>query len=401
MTRYWRYFRYTVETLLVNALVLSSLYQMLVYLANRRFWRQPIPPPAENACPPLSVIVPLRGKGPDTLALLHILAITRPTDQYEVILVLEDEHDSAYPLAQEIAESYPAAARVLLSGSPGASVGKMHSLNAGWLAARGEWIAFVDANVQVSAELWNAALSALADPAVGAVYAPPLVREPERRVGSTIPTGGEMLMALYTNHARTAQLPFAALSNRSRAMPGSFMVLRRRVLEEMGGMLHLLDEASAGIALGRAVREIGGQVAAVPVPALIVAEPETYNDATGHLLRRLTVYRAYHLPAFLAWPFSNPLTVGFMLAFITEREGRWWGRRTWWFFVWLRLATAYELDRLRFGHSFSWLAYAQLFMLDTFVAPTLWLRALVRRTMPWRGRTYRIMQGGKARRLMD
>ncbi|MBI5959780.1 MAG: glycosyltransferase, partial [Chloroflexi bacterium] len=356
MSRYWRYFRYTLDTLLVNALILSSLYQMLVYLANRRFWRQPLPPPPASP-PPVSVIVPLRGKGPDTLALLHVLAITRPTDDYEVILVLEDEHDPAYSLAQEIAASYPTVARVLLSGAPGEHVGKMHSLNAGVVAARGEWIAFVDANVQVSAELWNAALSALSDPNVGAAYAPPLVREPEHHTGSAIPTGGEMLIALYTNHARTAQLPFAALSKRSRAMPGSFMLVRRRVLDEMGGMLHLLDEASAGIALGRAVREIGGQVVAIPVPAYIIAEPETFNEATGHLLRRLAVYRAYHLPAFLAWPFSNPLTVGFMLAFITEREGRWWGRQTWWFFVWLRLATAYELDRLRFGHSFSWLAY--------------------------------------------
>ena len=31
--------RYTIETLLVNALILSTLYQLVVYLANRRFWR--------------------------------------------------------------------------------------------------------------------------------------------------------------------------------------------------------------------------------------------------------------------------------------------------------------------------------------------------------------------------
>jgi hypothetical protein len=116
---------------------------------------------------------------------------------------------------------------------------------------------------------------------------------------------------------------------------------------------------------------------------------------TDDLLRKLITTRAYHLPAFLAWPFTNPLTVGFALGFITEHEDRWWGRRTWWFFIWLRLAIAYELDRIRFGRGFTWIAYAQLFMLDTFIAPALWARALFQRTFVWRGRTYRIAQGGK------
>jgi hypothetical protein len=60
------------------------------------------------------------------------------------------------------------------------------------------------------------------------------------------------------------------------------------------------------------------------------------------------------------------------------------------------MAVAYELDRIRFGRGFHWTAYAQLFMLDTFISPALWARALVRRTITWRGRTYRLYQGGKA-----
>jgi hypothetical protein len=59
------------------------------------------------------------------------------------------------------------------------------------------------------------------------------------------------------------------------------------------------------------------------------------------------------------------------------------------------MAIAYELDRIRFGRGFTWIAYAQLFMLDTFIAPALWARALAQRTFLWHGRTYRIAQGGK------
>jgi hypothetical protein len=59
------------------------------------------------------------------------------------------------------------------------------------------------------------------------------------------------------------------------------------------------------------------------------------------------------------------------------------------------MAIAYELDRVRFGRGFTWIAYAQLFMLDTFIAPALWARALFQRTFTWHGRTYRIAQGGK------
>lgn len=391
--------RYTIEALLVNALILSTLYQLLVYLANRRFWRQAPLPPAENPDPSVSVIVPLRGKTLDTLALLHLVAITGPTPHYEVILALEDEHDPAYPLAQEIAQVYPGTAWIVLSGPAGRHVGKIHNLNAGYQAARGDLIAFVDANVQTSAELWNAALAALEDPATGAVFAPPLAVEPARRGGSGVPTGGEVLTALYTNHARTAVLPFAALNNRLRTLSSGFIVFRKQVLDDAGGLLYLLDHAAEDISLGRAVREIGCRIQAIPVPAFVISDPKTVNEATNHLLRKLITTRAYNLPAFLAWPFTNPLTVGFMLGFITEHEGRWWGRRTWWFFIWLRMAIAYELDRIRFGRGFTWIAYAQLFMLDTFIAPALWARALFQQTFVWRGRTYRITQGGRATRL--
>jgi cellulose synthase/poly-beta-1,6-N-acetylglucosamine synthase-like glycosyltransferase len=394
MSKVVRYIRYTVETLLVNALILSSLYQLIVYLVNRRFWRQP--PLLEVEVPPsISVVVPLRGKGPDTLALLHLLAATGPTDHYEVILVLESKNDPAYPSAAEVERHYPAMVRVVISGPAENRIGKIHGLNAGYAVTGGELVAFIEPNVQASAELWNAALAVMTDPAVGAAFAPPLVHEPEHRLGSAVPTGGEMLPALYTNHARTAVLPFAALSGRMHSLSGGFMIVRRQVLDEMGGLLHLLDESAEDFGLGRAVREIGYRIAAIPVPARIVLEPETFNDATVDLLYRMAIHRAYQPAVYLASPFANPLTVGFLLGFITEREGRWWGRQTWWAFVWLRMAIAYELDRLRFGRGFTWLAYAQLFMLDTFISPVLWLRALFLRTLTMRGRAYHLAQGGK------
>lgn len=387
--------RYTIETLLVNALILSTLYQLLVYLANRRFWRQaPLPPP-DHTDQSISVIVPLHDKTPDTLALLHLIAVTGPTPHYDVILTLEDEHVPAYPAAQAVAQHYPDRVRVVLSGQAGAHVRKIHNLNAGYQAAHGDLMAFVDENVQVGAELWNAALAALVDPSTGAVFAPPLADEPEHLNGSGVPTGSEVLSALYTNHVQTAALPFAALSHRIRTLSSGFIVFRRSVLEEAGGLLHLLDTAAEDIALGRAVREIGYRLQAIPVPAHVLPEAKPINDVTDDLLRKLITTRACNLPTFLAWPFTNPLTVGFMLGFITEHEDRWWGRRTWWFFIWQRLLIAYELDRIRFGRGFTWLAYAQLFMLDTFIIPVLWARALFQQTIVWHGRTYRVAQGGK------
>ncbi len=395
MSKRLRYLRYTVETLLVNALILSSLYQLVIYLANRRFWRQAPLPPADSA-PPVSVIVPLHGKTPDTLALLHLIAVTGPTPAYEVLLVLESDRDPAYPVASTVAQHYPNTVRIVICGPAGRHVTTIHHLNAGYQAAHGELIAFVDANVQVSAELWNAALAALEDPTVGALFAPPLVNEPDRYTSTAAATGGEVLTALYTNHGRTAGLPLAALYSRVRTLASGFIVLRRQAIEDAGGLLFLLDDAAEDISLGRAIRAVGYRLHAIPVPAHIIPDTQPVNEATRQLLRQLIMTRAYQLPAFLAWPFTNPLTVGFTLSFITEHEGRWWGRRTWWFFIWLRMAIAYDLDRIRFGRGFSWIAYAQLFMLDTFIAPALWARALFQRTFIGHGRTYRITQGGKA-----
>jgi len=390
--------RYFLESQLVNALILSTLYQLFVYLANRRFWRQQPPLPPESD-PSLSVIVPLRGKSRDTLALLHLMVITGPTPHYEVILVLEDDRDPAYPLAQEVAGSYPGQVQVILSGPAANSIGKTHNLNAGLPAAHGDLIAFVDADVQLNAELWNTALSIMADPTVGAAFAPPLLAEPEQRGMGALPTGGEMLTALHINHARTAGIPFAAMRHHLPDLAGGFIITRRRVLDEAGGLLHLREQAADDVRLGRAIRETGYRLAVIPIPATIIPAPETFNEATADLLRRLILARIYHPRDYFAWPFTNPLTVGFALGWITEREGRWWGRRTWWGFAWLRLMIAYQLDRIRFGRGFTWIAYAQLLMLDTFISPVLWLRALFQNTITWGGRTYRVQRGGKITRL--
>lgn len=393
-----RRLRYTVETLLVNALVLSTLYQLLVYLANRRFWRQ-IPLPPGESDPTISAIVPLHHRTLDTLALLHLLAVTGPTDRYRVLLVLEDEHAPVYGVAAEIARTYPDTVRIVLSGAPGDQVPVMHRLNAGYKAADSELIAFVTPDVQMTAELWSAALASMDDPTVGAAFAPPLMLEPERRTESPVPTGGEVLTAVHINHAHTAGLPFAALSNRVTAMANGFILVRRGAMEQAGGMLHLLDEADAGASLGRLMVENGQRIAVIPVPVLRVPRPETGHEATEHIRRILFANRVYNLRDFIAWPFTNPLTVGFILGWITERQGRWWGRRTWWGFAAFRLALAYGLDRMRFGRAFGWSAYAQLFMLDTFVSPVLWAQALVRRTLRRGGRVYRVAQGGRATRL--
>ena len=386
--------RYTIETLLVNALVGATLIQFVIYLANRRFFRQILPPPPDNT-PPVSAVVPLRGKSLDTLALLHVMAINAPTDDFELILVVESERDPAWSAAQQVAESYPQRVRVVISGPPGQHASKLHNLNAGYRAARGEVIAFIDSQVQVTAELWNGALAALDDETVGAVFAPPLMVEPEARGDSRMRSGGEMLTALHTNHVQSAPIPFAALNNRLTALANGFMVLRRRALDEAGGMLHLLDEASDGISLGRTLREIGYRLVAIPVPALVEPEQETFNQAINRLQRRFIVSRAYHRLTYAIWPLTNPLTVGLLLGAITEHEGRWWGRRTWWAFVGVRLGIAYELDRVRFGQGFTGFAYAQLFMLDTFILPAVWARALFQRTFTWRGRAYRVRRGGK------
>lgn len=389
-----RRMRLAVHTLLVNALVLSSLYHALIYLANRRFWRQPPPPPPEDV-PAVSAIVPLHERTLDTLAVLYRLATQRPNDRYEVILALESEDAPAYAVAREAADTYPDVIRIVLAGPPGDRAPVIHLLHAGTEAAQGALVAFVVPDVHVTAELWNAALAALADPALGAAFAPPLAAEPEHRESAAVPTGGETLVALYVNHARTAALPLAALTGRVRGMANGFMLVRRSALDAAGGLRPLLDQADPAAALGRHLRGAGIGIGVIPVPAMRSLERQTSRASMEHLAQDLAVARAYNPAVFGAWPLTNPLTVGFLLGWITEAQGRWWGRRTWWAFAAFRLLVAYGLDRQRFGRAFTLAAYGQLFMLDTFISPALWLRALVRRRVALHGRAYRLRQGGQ------
>ena len=75
---------------------------------------------------------------------------------------------------------------------------------------------------------------------------------------------------------------------------GDAEALREKItaLEAAGGMLHLLDEASEEVALARVIIEAGYRIAAIPVPAYVVAEPASVNDATAHIHRKLITLRA-------------------------------------------------------------------------------------------------------------
>lgn len=381
--------------LLAYALWVTVVYQLLVYLANRHFWRQRPAPPATSA-PSISVIIALRGVTPEIDALLETVARTTPPGPYEVILVLRDEDDPATPAARHCASAHPHSVRLIFSGDPGQRIDRAHQLHLGLLAAHGELIAFVEQDTEISADLWNATLHALRNPEIGAVYAPPLVREPDRLLRGPIPAGGEMLVTLYINHARSALLPFAALSRRVLALGHGFIVVRRSALQAVGGLAPLLNEADPGVALGHALRRAGYRLGVLTVPAMRIPAAETRIAATEHLLRRLVLSRTYGRWEFFAWPFTNPLTIGFWLDVFSERKQKWWTRRTWWVMAALRLTLAMALDMLRFGRGFTWIAYAHLFALDTVIAPVLWARALVTTVITLDGRRVRIGPRGRA-----
>ena len=339
--------------------------------------------PAVKRWPRVSVWLSLRGADPGLAENLRSLA-TQSYPEYELRVVVDSEHDPAWPVAQEALAGFPhARLEVLRQRLTSCSLKASALLQ---LAGSGlqniEVVAFVDGDVAVSENWLKELVAPLSDPAVGVTFG-------NRWYQPAAGHWGSLVRYLWN---AVAVVPMYL-----HGMPwGGSLAMSTQVLGE-SGLLHKWSlSLSTDAPIKSAVVSLGKKVRFVPSLMMKNDEECDLSHAFDFIPRQLGSTRLYHphWPAILMHAVYTTLLIS--AAFILTV----WGE-TWWppgglilylgsgLLLLMLLESVLGGKPRSFGMQAHWkLVPAILLAQLTHLAAT--VRAHFRRRVCWRGVSYRI-----------
>jgi chlorobactene glucosyltransferase len=223
--------------------VFSLLAPPLGFYAERMY--QSLPPLKKNdrtePLPSLSIIVPARNEAENLQHLLPSLKALRYEGELEVIVVDDNSEDETAVTAQ----SY--GARVIrLTTLPPGWMGKPHAMCHGAAAARGDWLLFTDADTIHAPNGPADALRYALDHQLDGLS---LFLEQECR-------GTSDRLALMAAFAGL----FTSWKRDSAYLNGQYVLIRRDVYEESGGVTAVRNQSLEDVALGHHLQQSGYKV---------------------------------------------------------------------------------------------------------------------------------------------
>jgi chlorobactene glucosyltransferase len=355
-------------------------------------------PPARDAAPLVSIIVPARNEADNISACIATLTNTAYPNR-EIIVVDDGSVDGTTDIARILAARSNGAIR-LIEGAPLPDdwLGKCWACWQGYQAARGEVLLFTDADTRHDDELLGCAVGALNQPGVELVTTLPrqLMESFWERV--VLPHIFTILALRYRDPRRINRTtnPREVLAN------GQFILMRRTTYEALGGHEAVRGAVTEDVRLAQRVVAAGGHVYLAHAADLMetrmyrsldgIVEGWTKNLAPG---MRGTVAPVFE--RVLPWVVGL-LTIGFwtvpaalfalsLLTPVSAAVGSWAMTATFvsfafWAYIHARMGVPVR--------------HALFFPLGGLVAGCLFLRsALGGRRIRWKGRTYDLDGSGR------
>lgn len=218
--------------LLINVLLIVSGY--MYYLESTGYV-----PPVPDEFPMVSIMVPAHNEGIVIVqTVLSLLAFNYPHNRYEIIVINDNSSDNSAQLLEEIQQKNPGRnLKVINTDSVTGGKGKSNALNIGFAHCTGEYIVIYDADNTPEPNALRLLVSEIcADSALGAVIG----KFRTRNKNAT----------LLTRFINIETLSFQWMAQAGRwkllklcTIPGTNFIIRRKILEEMGGWdIHAIAE---------------------------------------------------------------------------------------------------------------------------------------------------------------
>jgi len=210
--------------LILNVFLIIGGY--LYYVESSSY----LPPQLENY-PMVSIMVPAHNEGiVISQTVRSLLAFVYPRDRYEIIVINDNSSDNSAKLLADIQKANPARnLKIINTDSKTGGKGKSNALNIGFQECCGEYIVIYDAdNTPERSALKLLVSEIVSNPLLGAVIGKFRTRNKNAN-----------LLTRFIN-IETLAFQWMAQAGRWKIMklctiPGTNFIIRRKILEEMGG----------------------------------------------------------------------------------------------------------------------------------------------------------------------
>lgn len=374
-----------VRLFLVLALAAWFLYWLVSLILTHLFFsRTPVPPP--SAYPPVSVLKPMRGLDFGLREnILSLLNQDYPAP-FQIVFGFQNPQDPALSLAQEIAREFPRAdVEIVLSGENGGVNEKVNNLVGLFKKAKHDYLVISDSDVRVAPDYLRSVIGPLArDPKVG------LVTCLYRATHFTNLTSA--LEGLSINADFAQAVISAEFLEGIRFGLGATNAIRRKTLEDIGGLSALSDYAADDYQLGKKIYDLGYHLILQRHMIDLVMEPWSWKEFWSHQLRWVKTIRSCRPRGF----FLSILTHGVFFAFLYALACG---------FSKLGLAVLVAVMGLRLA-GVAWvngiylkspetLRWLWLLPLRDILSAAFWFSSHFGDEVSWRSRRFRLASGGK------
>lgn len=358
----------------------SMCYVAFAMLRLLRFARQDRVVDAPT--PPVTVLKPVCGLDQDLYENLHSFCMQDYTD-YQVIFGVADESDPAIPIVEQLMRTLPDQDLSLIVDDRLIGTNRKVSNLANMVAsAKYEILVIADSDMQVRPDYLKSIVAPFRDDRVGAVTC----------LYSGIPRGG-LASALGAAFINEWFLPsvLVALSFRDiNFCFGSTMVVRREILEQLGGFARFSSLLADDYMLGKFVSKAGYKVCLSPyVVGNVVYEPDIRTLFLHELRWAATIrqvqplgysfsFISYCIPMSLLYFAVCPYLIDGMITIAGAVLLR----------VLMHFTARYSLGIK--GHAQPWLS-----PLRDILCFTIWAVGLFNRNVHWRQHTYALKSEGQ------
>ena len=223
----------------------------------------------DEECPIVSIMVPAHNEGKVIYKTVRsLLLLNYPNDKYEIIVINDNSSDNTYDELLKVKEEFKAEnLKILNTDKITGGKGKSNALNLGYELSKGEYIAIYDAdNTTEKNALRYLITTILSNDKLGAVIGKFRTRNRDRN--------------LLTKFINIETLSFQWMSQAGRwqllnlcTIPGTNFVIRKSVLEELGGWD--TKAISEDTEISFRLYKLGYKIAFMPKAVTWEQEPET------------------------------------------------------------------------------------------------------------------------------
>jgi ceramide glucosyltransferase len=342
--------------------------------------------------PTVSIIKPV--KGIDQTALENFGSFCRQeyAGDYEILFCVEGPSDPAVPVIRQTMVQYPDAQIRLVLSEPtdSKSFGKLKNMIAGVAASSYDVIVFSDSDAQVPPTFLRETVACTSDSTLGIAFgAPAYTGSDDWPAALTAISVNELVLRIATLHA------FGLFDGAI----GTTMVMRKEVIEKIGGLEQLGWQIADDIQLARMIRRQGYRIHLLKQPARVVHRHDSFIGWWSHRHRWLVIIRRYwpvhfalmslvdpalwwsllYLGTALSWDGNVPIALGLVFGVLT-----------------IDLVSAASVNVAFARNQKLWRFMWVLLVQELFRLPLV-VYSLCTDEIVWRGRRFRVEADGTAR----